>query len=91
MSRTLLPVACFSLRAACAVSYSDVMKSYEATLVCCRSMDEFPFSKLPESGSVTIELDEKSKAYVFDTGKSYFQSFELPTVRKDHKVVRTAG
>jgi hypothetical protein len=54
-------------------------------------MDAFPFSKLSESGSVTIALDEKSKAYVFDTGKSYFQSFELSTVRKDHKVVRIAG
>ena len=39
-----------------------------------------------ESGSVTIELDEKSKAYVFDTGKSYFQSFELPTVRTPYRI-----
>jgi hypothetical protein len=49
-------------------------------------MVELPFSNLHESGSSTIKLDEKSKAYVFDTGKGYFHSFEPPTVRTRYRI-----
>jgi hypothetical protein len=87
MVRLLVSIACLLLVTACAANYADIMRSYQAAPLCCRSMDEFPINKLPESGSITAELDAKSKAYLFDTGKSYFQLFELTSFHTPYRLV----
>lgn len=86
MVRSLVLIASFSLATACAAPYTDIMKSYQAATPCCRTMAEFPIKKLPESGSVTVELDARSPAYVFDTGKSYFQLLDLPAFRTPYRI-----
>lgn len=85
--RLFFPISCFLLLLGCAAPYASVMKSYQDAPLCCRSVKEFEFQKLTVGQSVNFEIDVHSKAYLFDTGKSYFKSFELPPYVKPYHIV----
>ncbi len=58
--------------------YWNVISKYEAEPICCTSMREFTFEKVQIGESKGFDLVEKSPAYQFETGKSYFRTFLLP-------------
>jgi hypothetical protein len=62
----------------CAVPYATVMKSYRDATTCCASMGDFVYEPIAVGDSKNFDLNEKSPAYPFDTGKSFLKAFKLP-------------
>jgi maltose operon protein len=79
MRRCSILVAAVALAmAGCATPRATVMESFAAATTCCRSMAEFRYGPLAGDAAVSFELDAKSPAFQFATGKSYFRAFQLP-------------
>jgi hypothetical protein len=62
----------------CSIPYAKTISQYENAALCCSSMDKFTFEALQVGDSKSFDLNEKSPAYQFLTGKSYFKAFLLP-------------
>lgn len=62
----------------CAAPFNIVVKQYQGAPICCTSMSEFQYEMLHIGDSQSFDLNEKSDAFLFATGKSYFKAFELP-------------
>jgi Maltose operon periplasmic protein precursor (MalM) len=56
---------------------ADMIAKVSAAPSCCESMDKFKFSNL-SIGKTEIEIDEKTPAFNFDSGKSFFRAYLLP-------------
>lgn len=79
-------LACLTIAVSgCAVPYAKIISQYQAAAVCCGSVDEFSFEALEIGDSKGFDLNDKSPAYQFPTGKSYFKAFLLP--RSPHPYV----
>ncbi len=62
----------------CSIPYAKTISQYENAPICCTSMDKFIFETLQVGDSKSFDLNEKSPAYQFLTGKSYFKALSLP-------------
>lgn len=62
----------------CSIPYAKTISQYENAAICCTSMDKFIFEPLQVGDSNSFDLNEKSPAYQFLTGKSYFKALSLP-------------
>jgi hypothetical protein len=62
----------------CATTHRTVIKHYQAASICCESINEFNFESIQIGDTKSFDLNEKSPAYIFETGKSYFKAFVLP-------------
>lgn len=51
-----------------------------AAPVCCKSLRELPYEKMPRWYDGTFDIDRTSLAYQFPYGKSFFKAFELPEI-----------
>jgi hypothetical protein len=51
----------------------------EATPACCEDPSRFGYQALPAEGSVDFAIDRKSPLFEFQSGKSFFRAFRLPT------------
>jgi len=49
---------------------------------CCKSMNEFKYEVLTPSSSTAFQLNDDSPVFSFETGKSYFKAFILPSQGK---------
>jgi hypothetical protein len=58
---------------------SELQSVLDAKQPCCKSYAEMSFQPMQTDESVDFRLNESSPVYVFDTGKSYFKAFQLPT------------
>ena len=58
--------------------YTKTISQYKNAAICCSSMYEFTFDALQVGYSKSFDINEKSPAYQFITGKSYFKAFLLP-------------
>jgi Maltose operon periplasmic protein precursor (MalM) len=56
---------------------ADMIAKVSAAPSCCESMDKFAFSDL-SLGKTEIEIDEKTPAFNFESGKSLFRAYLLP-------------
>lgn len=75
------------LSAGCATtSYEVVMKRYREAPVCCKSITEFSYEDLHQGDSKSFDLNAASPAFAFDTGKSYFKAFRLPTFSAPYRI-----
>lgn len=70
----------------CGTSLKKVMKSYQEALPCCESMKDFKFETIVIGDSKSFDLGERSPAYLFDTGKSFFKAFALPQLSYPYHV-----
>ena len=50
---------------------------------CCKSPADFRYEQLTLGTAVQLTLDDKSPAYAFGSGKSYFKAYFLPVVNKE--------
>jgi hypothetical protein len=62
----------------CSVPYAKTISQYQNAAICCASIDKFSFETLQIGDSKSFDLNERSPAYLFLTGKSYFRAFLLP-------------
>lgn len=76
-----------SLFAGCSTPYGVVMARYREAPVCCRSFADFPYEDLRQGDSKSFDLNDKSPAFAFDTGKSYFKAFRLPPYAIPYRIV----
>ncbi|NIX00506.1 MAG: hypothetical protein GWN13_20095, partial [Phycisphaerae bacterium] len=49
-------------------------------------MAEFEYESLPTEEAVIFRIDEKSDAFVFPSGKSYFKAFRLPKKEVPYRI-----
>ena len=66
------------LLSSCATPYSTMKKYYQEATICCESINQFNFELIQIGDSKYFDLNERSPAYFFETGKSYFKAFALP-------------
>src|SRR3990172_9604712 len=62
----------------CSGRYSKVMTHYKEARICCQSLRDIPYEDLNSGDSKILDLNEKSPAFQFDTGKSFFKAYSLP-------------
>lgn len=56
----------------------EMYSPLNAAQACCQSPREFKYSPLP-MGTSTIEILTSDPVFVFETGRSFFKAFSLPT------------
>ena len=80
IKRAVSLVVVFSLCAGCATypPLGDAQDALENSPVCCSSFREISYRLLMPGDTAKVELDLRSSAYNFDTGKSFFSAFKLP-------------
>jgi hypothetical protein len=71
-------LACAALLAGGTAGASD-LALVEATAPCCEDPSRFAFQPLPDRGSVDFAIDRASPLFEFQSGKSFFRAFRLPT------------
>jgi maltose operon protein len=76
---TFLIVCLLITAAGCAVPLATVVENYQNAPVCCASVNEFHFERISPEEKTSFDLNENSPAYQFDSGKSYFKAFILPS------------
>lgn len=54
----------------------------DAKSPCCKSMSEFKYEALTASDRTAFQLNDDSPVFSFETGKSYFKAFALPSQGK---------
>lgn len=57
---------------------ADAVRALSDAPSCCASLADLPFAPLDLSGRVVLDIDERSPAFAFETGKSFFAAFRLP-------------
>jgi maltose operon protein len=62
----------------CTTQYFSLLERYRNAPICCEAISEFAFESIQIGDKLGFHLNEKSPAYMFKTGKSYFKAFELP-------------
>jgi maltose operon protein len=62
------------------------MNRYNEATVCCSGYSDFNYEKLVIPDTKVFWLNEESKTFVFDTGKSYFKAFELPKYSSPYSI-----
>lgn len=58
-----------------------------AAEVCCTGYEQFNFVPLNVGDSESLKINRSSPAFLFETGKSYFQAFRLPVANKPYAVI----
>lgn len=58
-----------------------------AAEVCCTGYEQFNFVPLNVGDSESLTINRSSPAFLFETGKSYFQAFRLPVANKPYAVI----
>lgn len=58
-----------------------------AAEVCCMGYEQFNFVPLNVGDSQNLTINRSSPAFLFETGKSYFQAFRLPVANKPYAVI----
>lgn len=64
----------------CAVSRDTAWEAYEKAQVCCESLSQLHYEKLPSERVQTYDIDERSQMFAFGTGRSFVLGIELPTL-----------
>jgi hypothetical protein len=66
------------LTSGCA-TVQEERQQLETKQVCCESVSQFKYEALPAEGSAEFSLNVESPVFAFETGKSYFKAYALPT------------
>jgi maltose operon protein len=74
----LLTAICLSV-ASCASPVPREIGELEQKAVCCESLDQMKFVPLQPDRDTPVKLDHTSPVYAFESGKSYFAAFRLPS------------
>ena len=61
-----------------AASASESLQELRSARICCSSLDQIPVQPLDTKTTKFYEINRSSPAYLFATGKSFFNAFELP-------------
>jgi hypothetical protein len=56
----------------------DLKARLDAAPSCCVGFEQMQFDPLPAEGDILLALDDRSPAFNFETGKSYFAAYSLP-------------
>lgn len=62
----------------CAVSREAVWSAYEKAQICCDSLAQLRYERLPGEGIKLFDIDERAQIFAFDTGRSFVLGVELP-------------
>lgn len=76
--------ALLGLAAGPAAAAPTELQLVEATAPCCEDPSRFGYQPLPADGSVEFAIDRKSPLFEFQSGKSFFQAFRLPTAGRPY-------
>jgi maltose operon periplasmic protein len=66
---------------------SPAKSELETAAVCCEKYQQFYFQQLKLGASESFTIDQSSPAFMFDSGKSYFKAFSLPTAGKSYFII----
>lgn len=74
------------------VNLAEQRNQLAAAPVCCVGYAEMPYAKLALPEIRSVKFDEKTPAYAFESGKSFFGAFELPVWTGPYEVkIQTAA
>jgi hypothetical protein len=65
----------------------ETLDKLETSEICCTNLRDFHYETLKLNTTENFDINHKSPAYNFSTGKSYFQAFELPKSDKPYEVI----
>jgi hypothetical protein len=83
-SELLIGVLGFFL-ASCA-TLPEIAQKLDAKTPCCNSVSEFNYEQLITGSPTALLLGEESPVFTFNTGKSYFKAFSIPTQAQGRKL-----
>jgi hypothetical protein len=75
----LAAAACAVLLGAAATASPTDISLVEATVPCCADPSQFGWQALPAKGSIDFAIDRKSPLFEFQSGRSFFHAFRLPS------------
>jgi hypothetical protein len=78
LRKTLLTAVCLCI-ASCASHVPREIGGLEQKPVCCESLDQMEFVLLQPDSDTPVKLDHTSRVYAFESGKSYFAAYRLPS------------
>lgn len=70
----------------CTAPLKTVTRQYEDAPLCCKSFRDFDYEKIEAGDRKKFRIDGDSRAFLFDTGKSFFMAFELPEYRRPYSI-----
>ncbi len=82
-----VPLLFFILLSGCAAPYTAALQKLQDKDPCCESIAELGFEKLRLGQSLGVEMGGPSKAFNFESGKSFFASYELPYYEDSYSIV----
>jgi hypothetical protein len=79
MMRRVALAACVSIvPAGCAAPLGTVVTRHDQAPVCCTALKELRYESIARGEEKSFDLNERSPAYAFESGRSYFRAFVLP-------------
>lgn len=70
---------CLSGMTACVTPVTEQLSILDKAAVCCTSMREFKYAPIFMSEEKEVALGAESPAFVFESGKSFFAAYKLPS------------
>ncbi len=70
----------------CSVSHERAMDSLKQSTTHYISVEEFKYEPIPDKG-IDFALDESSDSFIFQSGKSYYKAFILPTRNDSYYII----
>lgn len=70
----------------CSPGYKAVLTRYKEAPICCKSLKDVAYEGINVGDSKIFDISGNSPAFQFDTGKSFFKAFTLPTYTKPYKI-----
>ena len=82
---------CLSGLTACVTPVTEQLSMLDKAAVCCTSMHEFKFVPISISEEKQVTLGAESPAFVFESGKSFFAAYKLPSWSAPYQIRAEAG
>src|SRR5690606_19877995 len=67
-------------------SQQDAVQALAAATPCCASLRELPYAPIPANFSGDVVIDRNAPAFEFQSGKSFFRAFQLPTNSRSFEI-----
>ena len=72
--------------AALQVDHGEALQALAAAQPCCSELRQLPYSPIPVDFSGDVLIDPSAPVFAFDSGKSFFRAFQLPSASKSFEI-----
>lgn len=74
----------------CAPKYAEVMQNYTSSSATCNHYSDISYTPLQIPAKNSLDISSTSPMYDFDSGKSYFASFQLLSFERNYAIEITS-